>query len=61
MLLLLDEVTAGHEIEITRRGRPVARIVSTRTPQRLRASLVGVAMTAAPDEMLFSTSAGWRE
>jgi prevent-host-death family protein len=57
LFVLLDEVAAGQEIEITRRGRSVARIVSARTPQRMRASLAGVAITAAADEMLFSTSA----
>lgn len=29
---LLDEVEAGDEIVITRRGKPVARLVNARTP-----------------------------
>jgi prevent-host-death family protein len=59
MLALLDEVVAGQEIEITRGGRTVARIVPVAGSHPLKSSLVGIAKTAATDEMLFATAAGW--
>lgn len=34
---LLDEVQAGHAVELTRRGKPVAVLISSQTYQRLRA------------------------
>jgi prevent-host-death family protein len=59
ILALLDDVAEGQEIEITRHGRMVARIVPAVGPNAMRASLAGVAMTAASDEDLFSTGAEW--
>ena len=59
ILALLDDVAEGQEIEITRHGRMVARIVPAVGPNALRASLAGVAMTAASDEDLFATGAEW--
>ncbi len=59
ILSLLDEVEAGEEIEITRHGRPVARLVPAGGPHALKGSLVGVAITAADEEDLFSTGAAW--
>lgn len=60
ILALLDEVEAGQEIEITKRGRTVARLVPASGPHALRGSLVGVAMTASKDEDLFTTGATWK-
>ena len=33
---IVDEAQAGHEVELTRRGRPVAIVVSCQTFERLR-------------------------
>jgi prevent-host-death family protein len=59
ILALLDEVAAGQEVEITKHGRTVARLVPAAGPHALRGSLVGVAMTAGPEEDLFTTGATW--
>jgi len=59
ILSLLDEVAAGEEVEITKHGRIVARLVPAAGPHALKASLVGVAMSAAHEEKLFTTGATW--
>lgn len=59
ILSLLDDVAAGQEVEITKRGRIVARLVPAGGPHALKGSLVGVAITAAPEEELFATGADW--
>lgn len=60
ILALLDDVEDGDEIEITRHGRPVARLVPATGPKALKATLAGVAMTVASDEDLFTTGAAWK-
>jgi prevent-host-death family protein len=59
ILSLLDEVAAGQEVEITKRGRTVARLVPAGGPHALKGSLVGVAITSASDDELFTTGADW--
>ena len=59
ILALLDEVAAGDEVEITKYGRTVARLVPATGPHALKGSLSGVAMTAAEDEDLFTTGESW--
>jgi prevent-host-death family protein len=59
ILALLDEVRAGEEVEITKRGRVVARLVPARGPNALRGALQGVAASAADEEDLFSTGVAW--
>jgi prevent-host-death family protein len=59
ILSLLDAVAAGQEIEITKHGRTVARLVPAKGPNVLRGKLTGVAMSAADDEELFTTGATW--
>jgi prevent-host-death family protein len=59
ILALLDEVAAGQEVEITKHGRTVARLVPAVGPHALKGSLVGVAMTAGSEEELFTTGAKW--
>jgi prevent-host-death family protein len=59
ILSLLDVVAAGEEIEITKHGRPVARLVPAKGPQSLKGKLTGAAMSAADDEELFTTGAAW--
>jgi prevent-host-death family protein len=60
ILALLDEVAGGdEEIEITKHGRTVARLVAAAGPQALKGSLAGIAMTAARDQELFATGEPW--
>jgi prevent-host-death family protein len=59
LLRLLDDAAAGDEIEITRHGRPVARLVPAAGARSLKGSFEGVAMTAADEEDLFSTGEPW--
>jgi len=59
ILALLDEVAAGQDVEITRHGRPVARIVPATGPHALKDALSGVAMSTANDEELYSTGVKW--
>lgn len=60
ILALLDEVATGDEVEITRHGRTVARLVPAAGPHALEGSLSGVAMTAVEDEDdLFTTGQTW--
>ena len=59
ILALLDEVAAGEEIEITKHGRTIARLVPATGPHALKGRLAGVAMSAAGDDDLFTTGASW--
>jgi len=59
ILALLNDVAAGDEVEITKRGRVVARIVPARGPHALQGMFAGIAMSSAEDEDLFSTGAAW--
>ncbi len=59
ILALLDDVAAGEEVEITKRGRIVARLVPASGPHSIKGSLAGIAMTAGSEEDLFSTDATW--
>lgn len=59
ILRLLDDAAAGEEIEITRHGRPVARLVPASGARSLRGSFEGVAMSAVEEDDLFSTGVGW--
>ncbi|MGH2928159.1 MAG: type II toxin-antitoxin system Phd/YefM family antitoxin [Candidatus Dormibacteraceae bacterium] len=60
ILRLLDEVEAGGDIEITRRGRVVARLVPARGPHALRDRFRGIAKDGTENEEdLFSTGVEW--
>jgi prevent-host-death family protein len=59
ILRLLDEVAAGEEIEITRHGRPVARLVPPTGAHSLEGLYQGRARTAVEEEELFSTGETW--
>ena len=59
ILALLDEVAEGEEIEITKHGRTVARLVSATGSHPLKGRLSEVAMTAAADDELFTTGVSW--
>ena len=59
ILALLDQVEAGEEVEITRHGRTVARLTAATGPHALEGMLAGIALTAAPDDDLFTTGTAW--
>lgn len=59
ILALLDEVAAGDEVQITRHGHVVARVVPAGGPRSIRGTLTGVAVSVAEDEALFTTGVGW--
>ena len=60
ILALLDEVEAGEEVEITRHGRLVARLVPARGGGALKGKFAGQAWTNVEDEeLLFSTGEAW--
>jgi prevent-host-death family protein len=59
ILRLLDEAASGEEIEITKHGRPVARLVPAQGARTLKGSFTGLAKTTANDDELFSTGAPW--
>lgn len=58
-LRLLDEAASGEEIEITRHGHPVARLVPPTGPRSLKGLYQGRARTAVDEESLFSTEEMW--
>jgi prevent-host-death family protein len=58
ILALLDEVAAGEEVEITKRGNVVARLVPAPGSQALKGLFVGVATADSGDELL-STGENW--
>lgn len=58
-LALLDEVEGGEEIEVTRRGRTIARITAARGPHALKGKFAGMAKSVVSDEELFSTGVRW--
>jgi prevent-host-death family protein len=60
LLALLDEVASGDEVEITKHGRTVARLVPAGGPYALRGRMAGIAMTAASEEGLYATGAEWK-
>lgn len=59
ILRLLDDAAAGEEIEITKHGRTVARLVPAHGARTLKGSFEGVAVTAANEQDLLSTDAPW--
>jgi prevent-host-death family protein len=59
ILALLEEVAAGDEIEITKHGRTVARLVPATGAHALRGRFAGVAESVAGDDELFRTEAPW--
>jgi prevent-host-death family protein len=58
-LRLLDEAAAGEEIEITRHGRPVARLVPPTGGHSLEGLFRGRARTAVDEETLLNTEEMW--
>lgn len=59
MLSLLDDVSGGEEVEITKHGKVVARLVPARGPHALKGKFRGIARTVASDDDLYSTGVTW--
>ncbi len=59
ILALLDEVAGGEQVEITKHGRTVARLVPAHGPHSLRGRFVGVAITADAEDELLTTGVVW--
>jgi prevent-host-death family protein len=61
ILAVLDRVASGEEVEITKHGHTIARLLPARRSSNLRGCMAGVAMTApgTTDEALFGTEASW--
>lgn len=59
ILALLDEVEGGEEVEITRHGRLVARLVPARGPAALRGLFAGRIWQTVSDEELIAPIDGW--
>ena len=59
LLALLDEVSEGEEVEITKHGRTVARLVPAPGGRSLLGMLKGVAWSADPNDELLSTDEVW--
>lgn len=59
ILTVLDEVAAGEEVEITKHGHVVARLVPAGGPKALHGALTGTAISAADEEELFTTGVAW--
>lgn len=59
ILSVLDDVSAGEEVEITRHGRTVARLVPAAGAASVRGRFIGVARTVADEEDLFTTGVDW--
>lgn len=59
ILALLDDVESGEEVEITRHGRTIARLVPAAGPKAVKGTLAGSAMTLATDEEMFTTGVRW--
>jgi prevent-host-death family protein len=56
---LLDGVAAGEEVEITRGGRTIARLIPARNPHALRGAFTGI-VKPAKDAALFTTGVKWK-
>lgn len=59
ILAVLDDVAAGEEVEITKHGQLVARLVPAKGAQGLRGRFVGTAISTVADDDLFSTGVTW--
>jgi prevent-host-death family protein len=59
LLGVLEEVAAGEVVEVTKRGRVIARVVPATASHGLRGSMRGTVTTNASDEELFTTGEPW--
>ncbi len=59
LLAVLDELAGGDEVEVTKLGHVVARLVPAAGGRSLMGRMAGVAMTAGDEEDLFATGVTW--
>lgn len=59
VLAVLDDVAQGDEVQITKHGKPVARVVPVSNPKSLWGRFAGVVTSSAKDEDLFLTGETW--
>jgi prevent-host-death family protein len=59
LLALLDAVASGEEVEITKHGHTVARLVPARGARAAKGKLAGRARTVVADRELYSTGEHW--
>ena len=59
LLAVLDRVAAGEEVEITKRGKVIARLVPATGPHGLRGRFAGRTKTVGEDDDLLSTGEPW--
>lgn len=59
LLGVLDEVANGDEVEITKHGRTVARLVPARGPAASKGMFAGLVRTTNPDDDLLSIDEEW--
>jgi prevent-host-death family protein len=59
LFAVLSDLENGKEVEITRRGRAVARLSPVRDPHGLMNLFAGIARTNASAEELYSTGEVW--
>lgn len=59
ILSVLDEVATGDEIEITKHGRTIARLVPATGPAAIAGAFEGVAVSG-DDADLYSTGLDWQ-
>jgi prevent-host-death family protein len=60
LLAVLDRVSTGEEVHITKRGTVVARLVPAPDARGLRGRLAETARSTGTDDELFSTGQVWR-
>lgn len=61
LLAVLDDVGAGEDVEITKHGRTIARLVPARGPKSIMGMFEGVVRSNASDEELFTPGIDWGE
>lgn len=60
LLAVLDEVADGEDVEVTKRGRLIAKLVPIKSPATLMGRFEEIASSSSDvDEDLFSTGEAW--
>lgn len=61
LLRLLEAVAAGEEVEITKHGHTLARLIPARGGRAAKGRLSGRARTLVAEDELFGTGERWNE
>ncbi len=59
ILALLDEAATGQDVEITKHGRTVARLIPASGLKSIKGTFEGVAITASEKDDLLGMEAEW--